>query len=113
MHSKIVMSALMNQVQVGLVEDGRLAEFCVERDTQERLVGTIYKGQIENVLPGMSAAFVNIGAGRNAFLHVDDIPQYISGESIEEKVRKGQTIVVQVAKEAIGSKGARVTGNIG
>ena len=67
MERKIVISALLHQVQVGIVEDNRLVEYYLERDSKERLVNNIYKGRVENVLPGMGAAFVDIGKAKNAF----------------------------------------------
>lgn len=112
METKIVISALLNQTQVGLVENGRLAEYYLQRDDQQRAVGNIYKGLVENVLPGMNAAFIDIGAGKNGFLHVDDLPPALQGVPIQQALRKGQTIVVQVEKEQVGSKGPKVTANI-
>ena len=67
METRIVISQLLNQTQVGLVEDGRLAEYYIQRDDEQRAVGNIYKGRVENVLPGMNAAFVELGSGRNGF----------------------------------------------
>ncbi len=112
MQRKIVISSLLNQVQVGIVEDGRLVEFYLERTLGERSVGNIYKGRVENVLPGMAAAFVDIGVGKNAFLYVADLPDRTKDQSVEDVLRVGESIVVQVAKESLGSKGPRVTANI-
>lgn len=70
---KVVISSFLNQVLVGIVENGRLAEFFREKDQTSRIVGNIYKGRIENVLPGMAAAFVDLGLERNGFLYVDDL----------------------------------------
>ena len=100
--------------KVALLENGRLAEYYVEKPKEEQ-AGSIYKGRIVNVLPGMQAAFVEIGQARNAFLYVDDLldanleklpavkPQ------INELVKEGQEILVQVAREPSGTKGAKVT----
>ena len=112
METKIVISQLLNQIQVGLVENGRLAEYYIQRDEEQRSVGNIYKGRVENVLPGMNAAFVDLGAGKNGFLHADDLPQASPGRPIEEVLRKGQPLMVQLEKEQIGSKGPRMTGKI-
>ena len=68
MERKIVISALLHQVQVGIVEDNRLVEYYLERDSKERLVNNIYKGRVENVLPGMGAAFVDIGSQKCLFV---------------------------------------------
>ncbi len=103
MKRKIVISTLLNQVQVGIVEGRRLAEYYLERDCDERLGGNVYKGLVENVLPGMGAAFVDIGMPKNAFLFLADAV----GD-----VKKGDTVMVQVSKEAAGTKGPRVTAKI-
>jgi ribonuclease G len=108
--------------RVAILEDSRLAEIYVERE--ERVIGSIYKGKVVNVLPGMGASFVDIGLGRNAFLYVDDInktPLNIgdvevtsgrSGYTITEKVSRGDDVLVQIVKEPRGLKGARVSTNI-
>ena len=108
--------------RVAILEDGQLSEYYIERD--ERVIGSIYKGKVQNVLPGMGASFVDIGLGRNAFLYVDDInktPLNIgdveitgarTGWTINEKVSKGDDVLVQIVKEPRGLKGARVSTNI-
>ncbi len=108
--------------RVAILEDGKLSEYYIERD--ERVIGSIYKGKVQNVLPGMGASFVDIGLGRNAFLYVDDInktPLNIgdvevtgarTGWTINEKVSKGDDVLVQIVKEPRGLKGARVSTNI-
>ncbi|OIQ08589.1 ribonuclease G [Moorella thermoacetica] len=109
------------ETAVALLEDGRLMEIYLERDSNQRLVGNIYKGRVANVLPGMQAAFVDIGLEKNAFLFVDDTSgiEALEGEivsrsrrRISDVVREGQEILVQVAKEPQGTKGARVTTQI-
>ena len=88
---------------VALVEDGKLVEFHIEHADDERIIGNIYKGVVVNVLPGMEAAFINIGLTRNAFLNVSDVG--LAGAAAEghipEKIelRQGDTIMVQVTKE--------------
>ncbi len=91
----------------------------IERPLQYRVVGNLYKGIVANVLPGMQAAFIDIGLEKNAFLYVDDVFTDESEESppparisIEKLLRAGEEIMVQVIKEPFGSKGARVTGEI-
>ncbi len=108
--------------RVAILEDSRLAEVYVERE--ERVIGSIYKGKVVNVLPGMGASFCDIGLGRNAFLYVDDInktplnigdvevTQGRSGYTITEKVSRGDDVLVQIVKEPRGLKGARVSTNI-
>ena len=108
MERKIVISALLNQVQVGIVENRRLVEYYLERDFKERLVNNIYRGRIENILPGMGAAFVDIGMAKNAFLFLADLPPNLDKQSL----KVGDTIMVQVVKEAEGTKAPRVKARI-
>ncbi len=122
MSTDILISSDPWENRVAILEDGRLAEIYVERE--ERVIGSIYKGKVVNVLPGMGASFCDIGLGRNAFLYVDDInktPLNIgdvevmegrSGYTITEKVSRGDDVLVQIVKEPRGLKGARVSTNI-
>ena len=114
------------QTRLAVVEDGDLAEFYIERRGHEKLVGNIYKGRAANVLPGMEAAFVDIGMEKNGFLYAGDIlvdktdfgldPQALEQElkslSIKKLLKVGQEILVQVIKEPGGSKGPRLTSHI-
>lgn len=112
------------QTRVALLEDGELAEYYVERPGRERLAGNIYKGVVRNVLPGMEAAFVDIGLEKNAFLYVGDIAldssdfefgdgaQKLEPRLIRQVVHEGQELLVQVLKDPSGTKGARITTNI-
>lgn len=109
---KVVISSFLNYVLVGIVEGGRLAEFFQEKDETSRTIGNIYKGRIENVLPGMAAAFVDLGLERNGFLYVADLKAGAKGRPINELIRKGQEIIVQVTKEPEGNKGARVVNRV-
>jgi ribonuclease G len=101
--------------QSALLEDGRLSEFSVERSEGHALVGNLYKGRVVNVLPGMQAAFVDIGLSKNAFLHVDDALHPHLDKQPKEKppiadlLSAGDELIVQVMKEPLGGKGARVT----
>ncbi|MHA0857073.1 Rne/Rng family ribonuclease [Paenibacillus sp. CMAA1364] len=101
--------------QMALIEEGKLVEFATERSQGESLVGSFYKGRVVNVLPGMQAAFVDIGHKKNAFLYVDDVlhphldKQPKVKPSIEELLIVGQEVVVQVMKESLRGKGPRVT----
>ncbi len=122
MSSEILISSDPWENRVAILEDGELAELYIERE--ERVIGSIYKGKVQNVLPGMGAAFVDIGLGRNAFLYVDDInkqplnigdveiTQGHSGFTISEKVKRGDDILVQIVKEPRALKGARISTNI-
>ncbi len=117
MAKEIIANVEPYETRVAVLDDGALVNFFLERG--EPLAGNIYKGRVANVLPGMEAAFVDIGLERNAFLHVGDIrSQRLAGEEVEEsfgrgaiaeRLRVGQEILVQVTKEPMGSKGARVT----
>lgn len=121
MEKKIVINYNDKQTRVALLEDGRAAEIYMERPVQQRMIGNIYKGKVENVLPGMQAAFVNIGEGKNAFFYVGDVPYTGEEERKERKEKKvpiqrrlqvKEEVLVQVMKESFGSKGARLTGHI-
>lgn len=121
MKREIVINAGLGETRAALLEDRRLVELYVERQEDQRVVGNIYKGRVENVLPGMQAAFVNIGLERNAFLYVDDALAYKNGNengngrhvhSIKDILKEGQHIIVQVTKEPIGTKGARVVTHV-
>ncbi|AGF79353.1 RNAse G [Desulfocapsa sulfexigens DSM 10523] len=143
MSSEILINSTSYEVRIALVENGHLAEFHLQRPTEKGLVGNIYRGRVVRVLPGMQAAFVDIGLERTGFLYVDDV--YISnvdldarlmnrgnpcgklefasstpeadmnrspGVSIEDLLTEGQEITVQVGKDPIGTKGARLTCHI-
>jgi len=118
---EILIQVGADETSVAVLEDDHLMEIYLERAGSQRLVGNIYKGRVANVLPGMQAAFVDIGLEKNAFLYVDDTGgiETLDGEivprsrrRINDIVREGQEILVQVAKEPEGTKGARVTTQI-
>lgn len=102
-------------LQTAVLQDGKLVEFFMERSGGASLVGNVYKGKIVNVLPGMEAAFVDIGLGKNAFLYIDEMlhpnadKQPKHKPPITELARPGQELVVQVVKDPLRGKGARVT----
>lgn len=103
--------------KVGIVEDDELVEFYTEEEVSEKLVGNVYRGRVDVVLKGMSASFVNIGEGKNGYLYVKDAlsrEQILSKKrySIDEVVRAGEDIIVQVIKEPLGEKGPKVTTHI-
>lgn len=126
MKTEIYVDVNPYQTRVALTEDGVPTEIYIERRGKERLVGNIYKGRVQNVLPGMQAAFVDIGLERNAFLYAGDVQidhsDFTFGDespknsgsapNIKDIVKIGQEIMVQVVKEPVGTKGARVTTNI-
>ena len=130
---EIFISADPQETRVAITEDKRLEEFYVERASDTRMVGSIYKGRITSIVPGIGAAFVDIGLGKNGFLYVADIVEpksdeeaVLEGESPPERGRQGQSrrsrieevvkihqeILVQVVKEPFGTKGARLTTHI-
>ncbi|MDD5628649.1 MAG: Rne/Rng family ribonuclease [Elusimicrobia bacterium] len=96
------------ETRIAILENGRLAELLWERKSSQNIVGNIYKGVVENVLPGISSAFVNIGFEKNAYLYISDVLGE-KGAAIDATLKKGQQIMIQVAKEAISTKGAKVT----
>ncbi|MCW3489232.1 Rne/Rng family ribonuclease [Dethiobacter alkaliphilus] len=118
MQKKIVINCDNKQTRVAVLEDDKPVEIYLERPVHQRVVGNIYKGVVANVLPGMQAAFVDIGLERNAFLYVDDalLPEESNNsrgkKKIEELLRPGEEVMVQVVKEPFGSKGARLTRQI-
>jgi ribonuclease G len=131
----LVVNADGPETRVALVEGGLLAELYIERKRERGIAGNIYKGRVERVLPGMQAAFLNIGLEKSAYIHVSDVrgtpddlkrlmtagdartdsgdqdddPAPANGARIEDLLKEGQEIVVQVTKEPISTKGARTT----
>lgn len=113
MHKEIVIQKGFGETSAAVFEEDHLVEYYLERSREARLTGNIYKGRVENVLPGMQAAFIDIGLEKNAYLYVDDVLMAASGvRDIAHLLKTGQEILVQVAKEAVGSKGPRVTGKL-
>ena len=123
MSKEIIINCDNRETRVAVVENGRLVEIYLERPLEQRVVGNIYKGLVENVLPGMQAAFVNVGLERNTFLYVADaipgldefpegVPKASKRATIKELVHSGKDILVQVTKEPFGNKGARVTRHV-
>ena len=119
--NQIVIDCGFNQDRVALLENDELVELYIEEDKNKRILGNVYKARVVNVLPGMQAAFVDIGLKKNAFLYVKDaIPKEmllnkdidLKDISIRDVVKTGQEIIVQIMKEAIGTKGPRVTTHI-
>ena len=133
MRKQIIVNSTPNEVRVALLENGVLAEIHIKRSSEEATAGNIYKGKILRVLPGMQAAFVDLGLEKAGFLHASDVSaeaatarETVDGEDvqyedpgqapaylpIEKKVRVGDELVVQIAKEPLGTKGARVTSHV-
>src|SRR3989304_5244882 len=116
MSEEILINVTPQETRVAVVENGMLQEVYIERARQRGITGNIYKGRVVRILPGRRAAFVDIGLERTAFLHASDIRSTATVESgtgvlspIHELLQDGQEIVVQVVKDPIGTKGARLT----
>ena len=116
MSEEILINVTPPETRVAVIENGVLQELIIERTRERGLVGNIYKGEVCRVLPGMQAAFVDIGLDRAAFLHLSDICsrdlEKKGSENIEHYFHEGQAIVVQVVKDPLGTKGARLTTEI-
>ncbi|GGE57301.1 axial filament protein [Streptosporangium jomthongense] len=120
MSEEILINVTPVETRVALVENGMLQEAYIERASRKGIVGNIYKGKVVRVLPGMEAAFVDIGLERAAFIHASDVVSSHAGATepaegpktvpdIRTLLREGQSLVVQVTKDPIGTKGARLT----
>ncbi|HRQ66421.1 MAG TPA: ribonuclease G [Xanthomonadaceae bacterium] len=123
MSEEILINVTPRETRVAVVENGMLQEVHIERASRRGFVGNVYKGRVQRVMPGMQAAFVEIGLGRAAFLHASDVLRPPTSETIAldppipppppppigELLREGQEVVVQVIKDPIGGKGARLT----
>ncbi|MGD9300776.1 MAG: ribonuclease E/G, partial [Desulfobacterales bacterium] len=142
MYKQLVINVAEHETRVALLEDGEIAEFYIDRGDDSDIAGNIYKGRVLRVLPGMQAAFVNIGLSQAAFIYVDDVfyddfkeykrlfeiesqddegsfednpgPEIPTKHdfTIEELIHEGQEILVQAAKSPMGTKGARISSYI-
>lgn len=136
MNKEILISAEEQEIRIAVLENGKLEEFYVERRSRDQLMGNIYKGKVDSILPGIGAAFISLGLERNGFLYLSDVasPHYLFDEEVEtaapegqpenekdertlaekgaELLKKGEDILVQVVKEPFGRKGARLTTHI-
>ncbi len=132
MSREIVINATKHESRIAVLDEGQVVELWVERTRHRTIVGNIYKGRVTKVLPGMQSAFVDLGLERDAFLyvsdvledfeeydtessdelHIDEVPQPRPETSISDLLREGQEIVVQVSKDTIAGKGARITSHI-
>ena len=141
MYNYLLINATPYEIRIALVEHGNLVEFYLERPVEKGLVGNIYQGRVVRVLPGMQAAFVDLGLERTGFLYVDDVradnkhiedsmmkngcqscydetPENVKDgiattqANIEDLLTEGQEVMVQICKEPLGTKGARLTCNI-
>lgn len=106
-----------DRTQIGILEDNVLVEHYVDRSSHQSYVGNVYLGKVQNVLPSMEAAFVDIGKGRNAVLYAGEVNWDLAGlegqpRRIESALKSGQSVLVQVTKDPLGHKGARLTSQI-
>ncbi|MGI8699427.1 MAG: Rne/Rng family ribonuclease, partial [Mycobacteriales bacterium] len=116
-HRVMVVRQSADRTQIAVLEDGVLVEHFVTKNTATSYVGNVYLGRVQNVLPSMEAAFVDIGKGRNAVLYAGEVNYDASSldgrpQRIEQALKSGQSVLVQVTKDPIGSKGARLTSQI-
>ncbi|MDE2235985.1 MAG: ribonuclease G [Gammaproteobacteria bacterium] len=121
MSEEILINVTPRETRVALLDNGVLQELYVERTRRRGLVGNIYKGKVSRVLPGMQAAFIDIGLERTAFLHAEDVARTAYADSgyrddkpsdIRMLLHEGQEVLVQVLKDPLGTKGARLTSHI-
>ncbi len=129
MESLILINVTFNETRVAVIENGSLAELYVERKSQPRTVGNIYKGKVGKVIPGMQAAFIDLGLERSGFISVEDVHEdsflefFLEEDEIQaqrkkaryliqDMLREGQEVLVQVLKESAGGKGAKLSSHI-
>ncbi len=113
----MVVRELNDRVQIAVLEDGVLVEHYVNRTSGSSMIGNVYLGKVQNVLPGMEAAFIDIGRGRNAVLYAGEVNWDAAGlegqpKRIEFALKKDDTVLVQVTKDPVGHKGARLTSQV-
>ena len=114
---KMIVRQAEDLSQIAVIEDDILVEHYVDRDSAASLIGNVYLGRVQNVLPSMEAAFIDIGRGRNAVLYAgevdwDSFGAEGQGRKVERVLKSGQTILVQVTKDPVGAKGARLTNHV-
>src|SRR5512138_77759 len=125
MRRELIVSTTPRETRVALLEEGVVSELFIEREAHRGIVRSIYKGPVTRVLPGMQSAFVELGLERDAFLHAADVFEELPENlltpeeqtsarevPIEERLHEGQELVVQVLKEPMGTKGARITSHV-
>ena len=112
MNEEILINITPQETRVALIQQGAVQELQIERTRQRGIVGNIYLAKVVRVLPGMQSAFIEIGLERTAFMHVADIVQNNPQAQIEKLLFEGQTILVQVLKDPLGTKGARLTAQL-
>src|SRR6186713_2277542 len=132
MTKEMIISSTPHETRVAIIEDDQVVEIFIEREHSRGVVGNVYKGRVTRVLPGMQSAFVDLGLERDAFLYVTDVLEdldenlltpeetgHAAGNGgghrnapIEEMLKEGQDVLVQIVKEPLGQKGARITSHV-
>ena len=130
MNTQLIINSLFNETRIAVLEKNRLSELFIERKSSSSMVGNIYKGKVEKIIPGMQAAFVGIGDDRSGFLSAEDVYEESLSElfleeeettkasrrnhqPIQDVLRQGQEVIVQVTKEPTGNKGPKLTSHVG
>jgi ribonuclease G len=109
---EIVVNRGLEETRVAVLENGKLIDLFIERRESEKILNNIYKGTVQNIVPALGSAFVDIGFGKSAYLNVDEIISHREGKNIENMIKVGQEVMVQVYKEPISTKGPKVTMDI-
>ena len=130
MHTQLIINSLFNETRIAVLEKSRLSELFIERKSSSSMVGNIYKGKVEKIIPGVQAAFIGMGNGRSGFLSAEDVYEESLSElfleeeetakssrknhqPIQDVLRQGQEVMVQVTKEPTGNKGPKLTSHVG
>ena len=130
MHTQLVINSLSGETRIAVLEKSRLSELFIERKTGSSMSGSVYRGKVEKIVPGVQAAFVDIGTGKSGFLSAEDVyeeslielfleegdaprPSRKNRQPIQDVLREGQEVMVQVVKEPTGTKGPKLTCHVG
>jgi ribonuclease G len=111
-NKEIIVNRSLEETKVAILEDGKLFDLFIERRESEKIINNIYKGTVKNIVPAFESAFVDIGFGKGAYLGIGDIIAQKEEKSIENMIKVGQEVMVQVYKEPINTKGPKVTMDI-
>jgi len=109
---EIIVNRTLEETKVAVLEDGRLFDLFIERRESEKILNNIYKGTVQNIVPALNSAFVDLGFGKSAYLGIDDIVAQKHERNIENMIKPGQDVMVQIYKEPISTKGPKITMDI-
>lgn len=116
MKTEILLSGGLGQKRAAILEDNQIVEYIVENTNKQTIIGNIYKGIVKDILPGLSSAFIDIGIDRNVYLYISDviIPPHLKNReiTIDKVLKSGQEVLIQIVKEAIGTKSEKVSMDI-